>query len=465
MFNPFTPYIRYSLLIALGLPFCGSVQAGNLQFIGNNLHAIDVTPEKNTGLDHIYVLYDVNGVSATYEVASSAQAANVKWYRYSNLGGGFAEQISNVSTDGNLSVLNTVEGDMGYIIEDGDQRTYCWIVNYLPHRFALRSITPSEESDCDFTVLNVEGTAGPIHYFTINGQQRVLSREIRVDYDNQEWNEQSGQFDIHTVSKTLESIESHLSITPPVYCSSYFTITGDRFLEDWNWEESQQSPVVEPVAVAVQTKAVQSGRENEGEDSDNKSNEIKGPDTGLGGSAPAEIEFQAFTTQGVIHHEWQLTTDPNFENVEYRFNEQNLTYTFTDEGTFYLRYIGSNSDGSCEAYSETYTVSIGASELRCPNAFSPDGDGVNDEWKVSYRSIIEFDCWIFDRNGHEIIHLDTPSKGWDGKRGGKLVGPGVYYYVIRARGADGKEYKKSGDINIIRHRKFGDQNGSSSAGQ
>ena len=42
------------------------------------------------------------------------------------------------------------------------------------------------------------------------------------------------------------------------------------------------------------------------------------------------------------------------------------------------------------------------------------------------------------------------TKGWDGKYKGKYVKPGVYYYVIEAKGADGKEYKKKGDINILR---------------
>lgn len=50
--------------------------------------------------------------------------------------------------------------------------------------------------------------------------------------------------------------------------------------------------------------------------------------------------------------------------------------------------------------------------------------------------------------------------GWDGKYKGKLVKPGVYYYVIRAKGADGKIYKLSGDINIIR---FNEHSGGSSS--
>lgn len=100
------------------------------------------------------------------------------------------------------------------------------------------------------------------------------------------------------------------------------------------------------------------------------------------------------------------------------------------------------------------------SELTCPNVFSPGVSiGVNDVWKVSYRSIVDFHCWIFNRWGNKIIEFTDPAEGWDGTYHGKLVSPGVYYYVIQARGSDGKNYKLSGDINIIRYR---DRSGGSS---
>ncbi len=86
-----------------------------------------------------------------------------------------------------------------------------------------------------------------------------------------------------------------------------------------------------------------------------------------------------------------------------------------------------------------------------PNAFSPNDDGVNDEWKVAYRSLLTFNCWIFDRQGHQICHLTSPDQGWDGKIGGKTVDSGVFYYVIEATGTDGKKYKKSGDINVVKY--------------
>ncbi len=119
----------------------------------------------------------------------------------------------------------------------------------------------------------------------------------------------------------------------------------------------------------------------------------------------------------------------------------------------YVRFYCANADASCDYYSETYEVSIGESFLKCPNAFSPfNEDGVNDEWKVSYSSIVSFECAIFNRGGHKMASFSDPSQGWNGKYNGKFVPAGVYYYVIKARGADGRDYNLSGDINIIDYK-------------
>ena len=48
-----------------------------------------------------------------------------------------------------------------------------------------------------------------------------------------------------------------------------------------------------------------------------------------------------------------------------------------------------------------------------------------------------------------MAHLTDPSQGWDGRYNGKLVKSGVFFYVIKAEGADGKSYNLSGDINIL----------------
>lgn len=448
-----------ALIFTIALVCTPNAEAGRLSFIGNSQPAIEVTPDRETGLDKVYVLYGTDGVSAVFE--TSGMTSKPVWYRYSNLGGGYAEEITGVIYDGTASTLGTLEGDMGYIIEDGDSRSYFWIVDYTKHRFSISSVEPSSEQQCDYSVLDVTGDGGPIYYFTINGRRCTLDREIKVVYDNLDWSEENNNWEQQTIVKTIEYLEPQLLISPPALCRTSFSIQGDRFLEEWNMSEGAESASVEPYAVDCRTEARQTSSgddDTEAGDGDSPgSNVIKGEENdGLGGSAPADITFYAYATDGVIHNEWQMATDPDFENITYRITEQDFSQTFRDEGIYYIRYIGSNGTGTCETFGETYTVSIGASQLKCPNAFTPGASpGVNDEWKVSYRSLLEFDCTIFDRYGTVMCHFKNPSDGWDGKYRGKLVPPGVYYYVITAKGADGKKYNRSGDINILRYKGSG----------
>jgi gliding motility-associated-like protein len=67
-----------------------------------------------------------------------------------------------------------------------------------------------------------------------------------------------------------------------------------------------------------------------------------------------------------------------------------------------------------------------------PNAFSPNGDGVNDVFRVMYEgfSIVDFRISIFDRWGGEVYFGDGISLGWDGKKNGKECPGGVYVYKI-----------------------------------
>ena len=256
--------------------------------------------------------------------------------------------------------------------------------------------------------------------------------------------------------KTVDEISGVIVLTPPLYCNSVVTISGDRFLSRWGMGVSIDSPLIYANGLDVHTTAEQTNLPDDSDPDADPSNMLSTATEGMGGSAPADISFKAYTTDAVIHNEWQIASDAEFEYITYRFNQQDLDYTFTEQGTYYVRFVGSNSDGSCETVGETYTVGIGESELLIPNAFTPDGDGINDVWKVAYRSLIEFRCSIFDRYGAEIISFDDPSQGWDGKRGGKVVKPGVYFYVIEAVGSDGKKYKKSGDINIIGSKRYGE---------
>ncbi len=212
----------------------------------------------------------------------------------------------------------------------------------------------------------------------------------------------------------------------------------------------REQHTIDPVAVDATVSVSQIPRDSA--DNEQTGGDASGGDM-LGGSAPVEIDFEAVVTDGARFTEWQFASDPDFSSVDLRFSDSSMIYTFTESGTTYARFVAANGDGSCEYTGDPFVISIGESDLKCPNAFTPGNqDGVNDEWRVSYKSIIAFDCVIFARSGRRVAHLTDPSQGWDGRIGGKMAPSGVYYYIIKATGSDGRQYNLSGDINIIGYK-------------
>ncbi|MDD2961331.1 MAG: gliding motility-associated C-terminal domain-containing protein [Muribaculaceae bacterium] len=426
---------KKNILISIFLLTAIICRAG-VSFSGNSMPVFTETPIASTGLNAIYVLNSITGTSLIY-TAKSANAT-VKWYKYGQMGGGYAEEITNITFNDNTSRLDQIIPDSGYIIEEGTDRTYFWVINYANYNLALKSITFNGETECDVMSLNVDGVGNEISYYTINGQYKTLSRNLTLSYNTLQWNAETKSYENAVIEKQLDSFKSIIATQAPL-CNTIFTIQGDRFLDYWGAKNEVASDLFQTQAVQVQAIATQTNANNENT---------------LGGSAPAVIDFSGYITDAVVFKEWQIASDSEFENIIYKFTEENITYTFNEAGTFYVRFMGANNDGVCSSYSETFEVSIGESSLECPNAFSPQSsEGINDTWKVSYKSIISFQCNIFNRWGVELYSFTDPAGSWDGKYKGKYVDSGVYFYVIQAKGADGKEYKMSGDINIIQSKK------------
>ena len=433
-----TTIIIISALIA-GAPVAA---AQSLTFGGLGDAPVEITPDASTGLQRIYVADNLGGATISYRPVNGGSFA---WQKYDSRGGGFATDVTGMThSDGTYSI--TSDGvDTGYIITDGG-RTYCfWVTNYANHQLRLDALAiDAEQSACDRTVLSLDGNAEAITYFTINGRPMTLSRELTLNYRTLVFAEDMWQQ--QTQTQTLASAGTHISVTAPL-CDTDFSLAGDRFLAAWGRAQEVVSPSYTTVAVSAETKAEQVAHDADNESTDSESGD-------LGGSAPCEITFTAFPTDAAVFREWQFSLTEEFEDVRDRFNEDVITRTFTDEGTLYARYVCADASGACTFEGPVYTIAIGASQLKIPNAFSPrNQDGINDEWKVSYTSIISFECDIFNRWGQRMAHLSHPSQGWDGRHGGKLVPAGVYFYVIRAKGSDGKTYNKAGDINIIDSRR------------
>ena len=414
---------------------------GSLTFSGHADNAVDIQPDASTGLENIYVVRSLDDAVMSYISSSAGQP---KWYRFSSLGGAYAEPITDVTYNGSTSSIKPAAGDMGYIIEEAGRQHCYWVVDYSAHMLDLKGLEISSENDCDRTGLIPSGSGAPIYYYSINGRRLELSRMLTVTYRTLQYDEESGVYNEISAEQTFDDLPGTLHVTAPL-TDTQFTLSGDRFLKAWGIPQEVTSAMLNAYAVEAHTSADQAQTDYD--------NEQKDGESGLGGSAPCEITFKAATSDAAVFKEWQFSMTPDFDIIDDRYNQDVTTRVFNQNGTTYIRFIAANADGSCSWESDTYTVNIGESRLECPNAFSPaNQDGVNDLWKVSYKSIVSFECNIFNRWGKKLCTLTHPSQGWDGKIGNKFAPSGVYFYVIRAKGADGKNYNLSGDINIINSR-------------
>lgn len=430
--------------------------AQSLDFAGLGQNApVAVTPDASTGLTAVYVVDDLSRATVSYTATGGGRFA---WQKYGSMGGGYAQDVTGMTRNGNTYTITPGSDDTGYIIDDGSRRFCFWVVNYANHALQLDGLSvDADNSDCNRTVLLVQGDGGPITFYTVNGRGVELSRDLSLEYRTLVYDESASQWQQASQATQLASVHNAVSVDAPL-CDTEFTLSGDRFLSAWGARQSVSSPYVTATAVSAVVSAVQT--EHEGADNESK------PETsgGLGGSAPCQIVFTAAPTDAVVFKEWQFSKTEDFDDINARYAQDVLDYTFDEEGTVYVRFSVADASGACTFDSQVYTVSIGASKLECPNAFSPaNQDGVNDLWKVSYTSIVQFECNIFNRWGTKMATLHHPSEGWDGRYKGKFVPSGVYFYVIKAVGADGRKYDKSGDINIINSRR--DMQSSSDGGQ
>ncbi len=92
-----------------------------------------------------------------------------------------------------------------------------------------------------------------------------------------------------------------------------------------------------------------------------------------------------------------------------------------------------------------------ASNSGMPNAFTPNGDGLNDLFRIEnlrFDKMTEFR--VFNRWGRQVFETNVPTKGWDGNIDGKPAASDVYYYSIKITLPDGTQKHLKGDVTLIR---------------
>ena len=110
-----------------------------------------------------------------------------------------------------------------------------------------------------------------------------------------------------------------------------------------------------------------------------------------------------------------------------------------------------NDGGIPNAISNIITI-IKDPNLFHPNAFTPNDDGLNDEFFVRGSFIRQYDLKVFSRWGELLFVSDDPNQGWDGTLSGKKLPEGTYAFIAKVVDEAGREITKTGTILLLRKK-------------
>lgn len=377
-----------------------------------------------------------NGINNSCSLSYNA-AGTIQWYNH--LG-----QL--------LSTTNSVPvaANTGYrLMVNGQKQAFVWVIDYSQYIYTPGELNIIEGDDvCERIQLTNSSTAPTILYGDSLGAMHTLVREFTLHYNDYSFtNDSLGSWEYISVDTTVISF-ANIYLPAPLNNTS-FAFYGDEYA-------MQLGLPMDSITIYYYAKAIKmypSGRvvERDGLNELDRSSQ-----TDISGSSPLVIEFNAnANTPVATFFKWTIY---NFDNLQVmaHYNDPSFTYTFTETGS-YIAKIEVTGDGTCEVI-DSLRITVRESYIEVPNVFTPNGDGINDEFRVAFRSIKDYSIKIVNRYGVLVYSSNDPTKGWDGNINGRPAAEGTYYYLIEAYGSDNDpnrhnkpmKYKKGGAVNLLR---------------
>lgn len=423
-------FMKKLLIFTCMLILAIQIQAQNISV---NTKYVNYTNYNNKNIDVLFI----NQINNLTELKVTPYAGvNIKWYKYDMFGIG--NEISNQN-------FISPENNTGYVLEYNGVKKYIWVFDYQLVKPVVESLSMdmSTENTCSKMVMNLRSTGFELPIYSINGIRYNFPFQFNIQYKSLKWVVDSKSFletDEQVDDFAVLSSDHKVEISNPPLKDTYFILKGDQVATDLGLETlaftSELYSAVKTEGHMFTETTVRTAK-NEADRPENV--------TMLTGSAPLEITFTGFANEPVATKlNWQILRDAE---IILNMNGENQHYTFKEAGSYMVKFIASSATCS---YTDSVIVKVSESAIFAPNVFTPNGDGVNDEFRVAYKSILKFKGIIFNRWGKRVFSWTDPTKGWDGNIGGRPAATGAYFYIIEAEGSDKKNYKLKGDINLLR---------------
>lgn len=157
-----------------------------------------------------------------------------------------------------------------------------------------------------------------------------------------------------------------------------------------------------------------------------------------------EIIFESVISEEFIGWEWSFG-DGNASK------EKDPIHIFEAAGNFEVTLTAYDIYGCSSIEKNIIQVNAPLEFITIPNAFTPNGDGLNDSFIPKLRAVTEFSMTIFNTWGEKIYSTSSlESSGWDGTHQGQASPPGNYLYQITYISRDGEQFTKTGGVTLIR---------------
>lgn len=413
-------------------------------------NANDVVPTEYSGAnqDSIHIFCGLRGeINASLTATSSnAELATFEWQKYNALTGTF-DFFSSDLTGNTSSVISNLQ-DGAYrvnITSTSGVTTYTtWVFNnYIETTAAITN------SDCNsFTLVGTFDSPVLTYTDLITGTSKTVDKGILVN-----WTAGS-----ESVSRFLTS----QIFSPPTKDTDYTLTVSDRF-------GCVSSSVVSYISIVTNASFTYKP-EDQAKSHPTKTEaplSVVFTNTSENGD-PDKFEWFIFKDRDQIIRESEASPDQAIDSFLTKIYSESPIYIFERPGSYNVKLVSQKTSEFNTCFDTVYIdnfISIDTSFVEAPNFFTPNGDLANQEFVVRFFSMKSVKISIFNRWG-KMVHVwesnnvqgfgptvaSDPQSVWDGKVGGKLANPGVYYWVLEGRGRDDRRQNKNGFVHLFRNK-------------
>lgn len=339
------------------------------------------------------------------------------WYRWNSTTRGFTDFILTQTGVFTSSISNLSEGGYRCIISGGYSGTLTgWI--HIDKPYSQASL---QNRTCDYVALKGRAVADTFYYYDPSGGVPVkLQNRVKFLWSS----------DPSSVIPYPDFELNPQTFTPPLVDVTYRLQVSDSF-----GCVSQSSFFYESIHVKAEFSA----------------EPVKG-------EAPLEVTFTDKSVRGNLRYRWNFgeLTPEGKKKPDWVVNKDSLwlfstpfTHTYYYPGEYSVSLTVESNLHCIDSFRLAEKIVVEPSDLEIPNVFTPDGDGINDNFRVMSKSLKWVSMEVFSRSGIRVYLFYGEGEklsaweGWDGNVNDSSIkaSPGVYYYIVKARGWDDIKYE------------------------